>query len=313
MENFKGSIHTYHLHRTACSISCVLIEGKGDTMNTVKTTFLLTALTLLLLFIGKMLGGRGGMVVAFVVALVMNFGSYWFSDRIVLAMYRARQVDQMEAPQFHRIVSALSEISHLPMPKLYVIPTETPNAFATGRDPQHAACAVTQGILRLLNEDELEGVLAHEMAHIRNRDILISSIVATIAGAIFMLTYMARWAAIFGGGGQRGRRGGGIIELLALTIVAPIVAMLIQMAISRSREYQADESGSHICGKPRALASALRRLQAGVKRYPMEANPTTAHMFIVNPLTGSGILNLFSTHPSVESRIQKLEELAQRM
>lgn len=285
-------------------------------MNMFKTAVLLTALTLLFIWIGGAIGGRGGMVIAFIFALVMNFVSYWFSDKIVLAMYRAQEAAEIEVPAVFRIVRSLTQKANLPMPKVYIIPTDTPNAFATGRNPSHAAVAVTDGILRLLNEDELEGVLAHELAHVKNRDILISTIVATIAGAIFMLANMARWAAIFGGFGGRDRRGGGgnVLALLLVAIVAPIAALLIQLAISRAREYQADQSGGRISGNPLGLANALRKLHAGVHRFPMrQANPTTAHMFIVNPLTGKGMVSLFSTHPPMEQRVARLEDLSRRI
>lgn len=284
-------------------------------MNMFKTAVLLTALTLLFIWIGGMIGGRGGMIIAFMFALVMNFVSYWFSDKIVLAMYRAQEATEMEVPAIFRIVKNLTQKANLPMPKVYIIPTDTPNAFATGRNPSRAAVAVTDGILRLLNEDELEGVLAHELAHVKNRDILISTIVATIAGAIFMLASMARWAAIFGGFGGRDRRGGGnVLALLLVAIVAPIAALLIQLAISRAREYQADQSGGKISGRPLGLANALRKLHAGVRRFPMrQASPTTAHMFIVNPLTGRGMASLFSTHPPMEQRVARLEDLSTRI
>ncbi len=279
-------------------------------MNTLKTGMLLTVLTLLLIFIGRLIGGPGGMKVAFIIALVMNGVSYWFSDKIVLRMYKAKEVSQQESPQLYQMVTDLTQKANLPMPKVYIIPSQTPNAFATGRNPQHAAVAVTQGILSTLNQDELEGVIAHELAHVGNRDILIASIAATIAGAISMLAYFARFAAIFGGGrGSRGR-GGGMIGLLATAIVAPIAAMLIQMAISRSREYDADARAGRLCGKPLALANALQKLHSMVSRKPMQASPSTAHMFIVSPLTGGGIANLFSTHPPVGKRVEALQALA---
>lgn len=279
-------------------------------MNTLKTGMFLTVMTLLLIFIGRLLGGPGGMVVAFIVALVMNGVSYWFSDKIVLGMYRAKEVTQEEMPQLYQIVANLSRKANLPTPKVYIIPSQTPNAFATGRDPQHAAVAVTQGILSTLNQDELEGVLAHELAHVGNRDILIASIAATIAGAISMLAFMARFAAIFGGHRGSQERGGGIIGLLAMAIVAPIAAMVIQMAISRSREYQADAWGGRLCGRPLALANALKKLHTMARHRPMQANPSTAHMFIVSPLTGRGLMSIFSTHPPVEKRVEALQVLA---
>lgn len=283
-------------------------------MNTFKTMILLTALTFLFIFIGGSIAGERGMVIAFILAIGMNFVSYWYSDKIVLAMYQAQPVSETEAPQLYQIVRRLCERAKLPMPKIYIIPSTTPNAFATGRNPQHAAVAVTEGILRLLNSDELEGVIGHELAHVRNRDILISSIAATIAGAIMLLSRMAYFAAIFGGYGGRDRdRDGGGLGLIITMIVAPIAALLIQMAISRSREYLADASGSRICGKPLALASALARLHQAAEAAPLSASPATAHMFIVNPLKGEGVLTLFSTHPPVEERITRLRELAQRI
>lgn len=280
--------------------------------NLFKTTFLLTLLTLLLIWLGAAIGGRPGVIFAFCFALVLNFVSYWYSDRIVLAMYRAQPAPEAEFPNLYRVVSDLSQNANMPMPKIYIMPTQTPNAFATGRNPNHAAVAVTHGILQLLSEDELRGVLSHEIAHVKNRDILIQSVVATIAGAISMIAYMARWATIFGGVGGRGRRGSGnVFGVLIMSIIAPIVAMLIQLAISRSREYQADESGAHISGAPLSLANALKKLTLASKRIPMQANPNTAHLFIVNPLTGSGLVRLFSTHPPLEDRIARLEKIAQ--
>lgn len=284
--------------------------------NLFKTAFLLTVLTLMFIGIGGLLGGRSGMIMAFVFALVMNLVTYWFSDKIVLAMYRARPVAEGEAPELVGAVRHLSQLANIPCPKVYVIPTEVPNAFATGRSPRHAAVAATEGILRMLNQDELIGVISHELSHVRNRDILISSIAAAVAGAIYMLIDMARWGMMFGGGRDR-NRGSGAIQLaafLAISIVAPIAAMLIQMAISRSREYQADESGARLCRKPLALASALEKISAIASRNPMEAaNPATAHLFIVNPLSARGLVNLFSTHPPVERRVEILQNLARRL
>lgn len=280
-------------------------------MNTLKTTFLLTALTLLLLFFGKALGGNSGMMFALIMAGVMNFVSYWFSDKIVLRMYGAKQVTEAESPRLYGITRQLAMKANLPMPKVYIIPGMSPNAFATGRNPQHAAVAATEGILKMLNDEELEGVMAHELAHVGNRDILISSIVATIAGAISYLAHMAQWAAIFGGRDRE--RGGNPMVMIAMAIIAPIAAMLVQMAISRSREYQADDYGARICGKPLALASALKKLHMGVAAIPMEANSATAHMFIVSPLTGGGLISLFSTHPPMEERVKRLEELSRRI
>jgi len=281
-------------------------------MNTLKTAFFLTLLTLLLVFIGRILGGNAGMIVALIFAAILNLGSYWFSDKIVLSMYRAKRIEEGDNPKLYRIVKNIALQSNLPMPKVYVIPADSPNAFATGRNPQHAAVAVTSGILRILNEEELVGVLSHEMAHIRNRDILIGSIVATLAGAISMLAYMAQFAFIFGGGRGGRDRGGGLATLF-LAILAPIAALLIQMAISRSREYQADKSGAKISHKPLSLAKALKKLSIASRRVPLQANPSTAHLFIVNPLSGRGMANLFSTHPPLEERISRLEELAKSL
>ncbi len=280
-------------------------------MNTLKTMFLLTLLTLLFIFIGRLIGGPSGMMVAFIFALVMNFFAYWFSDKIVLMMYRAKEVSPQEAPKIHKIVENLVQKADLPKPRIYVIPQPTPNAFATGRDPKHAAVAVTEGIMHLLSDDELEGVLSHELAHVRNRDILLATVVATIAGAITLIGNMVRWGAMFGG--RRDEREGGNTNLLSLLIVgilAPMAAMLIQLAISRSREYLADESGANLCGRPLSLANALRKLYNFSRQVPLQANPTTAHMFTVSPLTGGGVLSLFSTHPPIERRIARLEELA---
>ncbi|MCD6137799.1 MAG: zinc metalloprotease HtpX [Deltaproteobacteria bacterium] len=275
--------------------------------NSIKTACLLGALTGLLIIIGRLLGGHQGMIVAFFLAMVMNFGSYWFSDKIVLAMYRARPVSEAEAPELYRIVRGLTMKAGLPMPKICIIPSESPNAFATGRNPQHAVVAVTQGILRLLDENELKGVLGHELAHVKHRDILIGSIAATIAGAIMIIASMARWAALFGGFGRRDDDdGGGIVGLLAMSIIAPVAAMLIQMAISRSREYSADAAGASFAGSPYGLASALQKISSASRRIPMRANPATAHMFITNPLSGKSMMNLFSTHPPVEERIRRL-------
>lgn len=284
-------------------------------LNSVKTVILMAALTALVIVIGGYFGGNQGMVIAFIFALMMNLISYWFSDKIILAMYRAQEVSRNQAPQLYSIVERLTSQAGLPMPKVYIIPSHTPNAFATGRSSRHAAVAVTQGILRLLDEEELEAVLAHELSHIHNRDILIATIAAVLAGAITMLAHMLRWTAMFGGwgGGGERRRGGGL-ELLALLILAPIAALLIQLAISRSREYMADEGSARLTSRPLALASALRRLEAGVAARPMvEANPSTAHLFIVNPMRESFLVNLFSTHPSVGRRVARLEKLAQEM
>lgn len=273
--------------------------------NRFKTAVLLGALTGLLVVFGDYFGGTQGMVVAFVFALLMNFGAYWFSDRVVLAMYGAREVGEAEAPDLVGIVRGLAQRAGLPMPRVYVIPTASPNAFATGRGPQHAAVAVTEGILRLMDREELEGVLAHELAHVRNRDTLISAIAATLAGVIMMLANMARWAAFFGGGRDEENRGG-VLGLVVMAVLAPVAALLIQMAISRAREYLADATAAQITKKPRALASALQRLQQATQRLPLEANPATAHLFIVNPLSGRSFLSLFSTHPPIEERVARL-------
>jgi len=281
-------------------------------MNTTKTIILMVALTVLLVFVGGALAGRQGMIMAFIFASVMNLISYWFSDKIVLRMYNAREVDESEAPVLYGVTRDLAQRMNMPMPKVYIIPSDAPNAFATGRNPRHAAVAATEGILRLLTREELMGVMAHELGHVTNRDILIGTVAATIAGAISMLAHMAQWAMIFGGGGRRDREegAGGAIGAIAMIILAPIAAALIQMAISRSREFQADATGARICGNPLALASALKKLQLGSQRVPLDANPATAHMFIVNPLRGGGLVNLFSTHPPLEERISRLEQMA---
>ena len=277
-------------------------------MNTLRTGILLGALTGLLMLIGGYFGGKQGIVIAFIFAMVMNFGSYWFSDKIVLSMYKAREVSEGEAPELYSIVKNLALRAGLPMPRVYIVPGDTPNAFATGRNERHAVVAVTEGILRILNRDELDGVLAHELTHIKNKDMLIGSIAATLAGAVMMLASMAKWAAIFGVGGDDDE-GGGIFGLILMAILAPIAAMLIQMAISRSREYLADEGGARISGKPYGLAGALEKLSNASKTIPMQANPSTAHMFIVNPLTAKSFANLFSTHPPIEKRVEKLRSM----
>jgi heat shock protein HtpX len=282
-------------------------------MNGFKSFVLLLAMTLLLVFIGQAIGGRQGMMMALIFAGLMNFVSYWFSDKIVLMLYGAHEVKETEMPQLYTTVRRLIQSANLPMPRLYVINTAMPNAFATGRNPEHAAVAVTTGILDILDDRELEGVIAHELSHVKNRDILISSIAATVAGAIFMLARMAQFAAIFGGGSRDSDNRNNGIGLLLIAIIAPIAAMIIQMAISRSREYMADESGGRISGNPLALASALRKLSEGVRRRPTEVNPTTAHMFIVSPLTGKSLFTLFSTHPPMEERIKRLEKQATEM
>lgn len=280
-------------------------------MNTVKTVFLMTLMMVLFIFVGGLIGGKSGMMIAFVFSLLMNFGSYWFSDKIVLTMYRAQPVTAEQMPQLYRTVERLSQKAMLPMPKVYVIENPTPNAFATGRNPQNAAVAVTTGILQILNEEELSGVIAHELAHVKHRDILIGTITATLVGTISYIAQMAQWAMIFGTGrSDRDDDGGGIGDLV-LVILSPIIAMLIQLAISRSREFQADAGGAAISGKPMALASALNKLNYGNQRLPLEnAGPASAHLFIVNPLSGRSMMKLFSTHPPVEERIARLEEIA---
>jgi len=268
-------------------------------------------LTVLLVFVGSVIGGRNGAIYFFIFAALINFVTYWFSDKIVLRMYGAKEVSQSEAPELYQIVGELTNKASLPMPKVYMMENDTPNAFATGRNPEHAAVAVTSGILRILPKEELKGVIGHELSHVRNRDILISTIAATMAGAIGMLARVAQWGAIFGGVGSSDDegRGGNVLFVLLFSIVAAFAAMLIQLAISRSREYLADEGGAHL-SHPLSLAKALGKLDMAAKRIPMEANPSTAHMFIVNPLRGGGVLSLFSTHPPIEERIARLEEMA---
>jgi heat shock protein HtpX len=284
-------------------------------MNQFKTYILMALLTALLGWIGYVVGGTNWAIIALCFAALMNFSVYWFSDRIVLKMYRAQEVTEADEPGLHRIVRELALRGGLPMPKVYVIPKDASNAFATGRNPQHAAVAVTRGIKQLLTEEELKGVLAHELSHIRHRDILIGTVAATIAGAISMIASMARWGAMFGGLGGDDRKGGGIAQLVAilvLTTLATIAAFLIQMAISRSREYHADEGGAQLAGNPHYLARALAKLDAEAQRIPMQVNPSTAHMLIVNPLRGKGIQSLFSTHPPIEERIRRLEAMTVR-
>lgn len=278
--------------------------------NAFKTAILLTLLTLLLVFIGGAIGGRSGMMFAFVFACLMNFGAYWFSDKMVLAMYGAKPLSESEAPGVYRIVRELIQQVQMPMPKIYLIPMAQANAFATGRDPNHAVVAVTEGIMKLLSEEELKGVLGHELAHVQHRDILISTIAATIAGAIGMLSSMLRWTFMFGGGSRDRDEGGNPIVLLVTAILAPIAAMLIQLAISRSREFDADAGGARLCGTPIYLASALKKLELSSQRSPAPGiNPATAHLFIVNPLRGDGLMKLFSTHPPMEERIARLEKM----
>jgi heat shock protein HtpX len=279
-------------------------------MNNIKTLFLLVTLTLVLVWAGGALGGKQGMTIALIFALGMNFISYWFSDKIVLRMYRAKQVTEAEAPDLYSIVRSLVQKAGMPMPKVYMMDQEQPNAFATGRNPNHAAVAVTTGIMRILTREELQGVIGHELSHIKNRDILISTIAATIAGAISYLAQMAQWAMIFGGHRGDDDEGGSPIAAFVMMIVGPIAAMIIQMAISRSREYAADSGGAEIAGNPRYLADALRKLHMASQKIPMHANPATSHMFIVNPFSGGGIVKLFSTHPPIEERIARLESMS---
>ena len=279
--------------------------------NTLRTTLLLGALTALIVALGQMLGGSQGAVTALVFAALMNFGSYWFSDRIVIRMYGGRELGEQEDPELYGIVKTLAQQNQMPMPRLFLIPSDSPNAFATGRNPEHAAVAVTAGIRRLLSRRELQGVLAHELAHVTNRDILISSIAATLAGAIMMLARMAQYAMIFGGGRRDDRdEGGGALGLVVTMILAPLAAMLIQMAISRSREFQADDTGARLVRDPEALASALRKIAGGSAAVPLDASVQTAHMFIVNPLRASTMRNLFSTHPPLEQRLERLQRVA---
>ena len=281
--------------------------------NLMRTAVLLAALSCLLILIGGALGGQQGMTIALVMALAMNALSYWFSDKIVLRMYGARPVDEASAPDLFAMVRRLTGRAGIPMPRIYVIPGDAPNAFATGRNPQHAAVAVTEGITRILDDEELEGVLAHELGHVRNRDTLIMTVAATLAGAITYAAQMAQWAAIFGGqrrDSEDGDGGGGVFGGLLLAILAPIAATLIQLAISRSREYQADSTGARLAGSPRGLARALEKMEMAAKAAPLEAAPATAHLFIVNPLTGGGLMSLFSTHPPIAERVARLRAMA---
>jgi heat shock protein HtpX len=279
-------------------------------MNTLKTTLLMALLTILLVLIGGAIGGRGGMTTAFLLAGGMNFFSYWFSDKIVLRMYGAQPVEERDNPRFYGIIRRLAERAGVPMPKVYIIQDDSPNAFATGRNPGHAAVAATTGIMRLLNDEELAGVMAHELGHVKNRDILISTLAATFAGAITFMAHMAQWGAMFGGGRGDDDEGGGMFGMLFMAILAPIAAMLVQMAISRSREFGADAAGAYISGNPLSLARALKKLELGSQQIPMNANAATAHMFIVNPLTGGGLMSLFSTHPPIPERVHRLEEIS---
>ncbi|MEW6674670.1 MAG: zinc metalloprotease HtpX [Nitrospirota bacterium] len=279
-------------------------------MNNIKTMFLLVLLTLILVWAGAAIGGKHGMTIALIFALGMNFFAYWFSDKIVLRMYGAKGVTEAEAPELYGIIRRLSQKAGMPMPRVYIIDQEQPNAFATGRNPDHAAVAVTRGIIRILSSEELQGVIGHELSHIKHRDILISTIAATIAGAISYLAQMAQWAMIFGHRGDDDEGGGNPVAALAMMIVGPIAALIVQMAISRSREYLADEGGAKLAGNPRYLSGALRKLHWASQKIPMDANPATSHMFIVNPLSGGGLLKLFSTHPPIEERIARLESMS---
>ncbi len=276
--------------------------------NHLKTTFLLTVMTIFIMMVGRIIGGTSGMVIALIIAGGMNFFSYWYSDKLVLKMYRAEEVSPNQAPELYGIVEALAERADIPMPKVYIIPNESPNAFATGRNPANAVVAVTQGLLNLMNRDEIAGVVAHELGHIKNRDILIGTIAATMAGAIMMIASMARWAAIFGIGGDDDE-GGGFFSLIIMSIIAPVAAVIIQMAISRSREYLADATAAKLTGNPGGLSNALEKLGSYSRQIPMSAEPATAHMFIANPLSGKKMVNLFSTHPPIEERVSKLRNM----
>ncbi len=286
------------------------IEEVTIMVNTMKTFILMAALTALFIFAGQALGGQSGMAFALIMALAMNFFAYWFSDKLALSMSRAREVSYDQAPQLHAMIEKLARNAGLPKPKIYIMPGQTPNAFATGRNPEHSAVAVTEGLLQLLQRDELEGVIGHELGHINNRDILISSVAAVMAGAISYLATMAQWAMIFGGGGSNDEEGrGNLVAMLVMMIVAPLAAAIIQMAISRSREYLADASGAKICGHPFSLANALQRLEEYNHRLPMKVNPATAQMYIVNPLAGGTMASLFSTHPPIQERIKRLRAM----
>jgi heat shock protein HtpX len=275
--------------------------------NQIRTVLLLAVMTIFIMWVGRFLGGQQGMIIALVLAAGMNFFSYWFSDKLVLRMYHAREVTPQQAPEIYDIVKTLAQRANLPMPKIYVIPEEAPNAFATGRNPEHAVVAVTEGLLKVMDRDEIMGVLAHELSHVKNRDILIGTVAATMAGAIMLLANMARWSALFGGAGRdEDGEGGGVAGLIIMAIIAPVAAMIIQMAISRSREYFADSTGAGFAGNSEGLARALEKLGAYSGRLPMHADPATAHMFITNPLSGRSLMNLFSTHPPLEERIARL-------
>ena len=278
--------------------------------NVFKTGLLLAVLTAMLVLAGGAIGGQRGMLMAFFFALAMNFFSYWFSDKIVLAMYRAKPVDEAQAPQLYAMVRRLAQRAAMPLPKVYIIPDETPNAFATGRNPHHAAVAVTEGIMRILDDEELEGVLAHELSHVKNRDVLISTIAATLAGAITYLAHMAQWGAIFGGRSSDDDEGSANpLIMMLFAILAPLAAMLVQFAVSRAREFQADASGAQLAGRPWPLAKALEKLEVAAHMRPMHANPATAHLFIVNPLSGQTLMKLFSTHPPLEERVARLRAM----
>ena len=277
--------------------------------NVFKTAMLLAVLTAMLVLLGGALGGRQGMLIAFIFALVMNFASYWWSDKIVLAMYGAQPITEAQAPGLYNIVRRLASKAGVPMPRVYLVPSEQPNAFATGRNPEHAVVAVTEGIMRILDDDELEGVLAHELAHVTNRDVLISTIAATLAGAITYLAHMAQWAAFFGGGRQSDDDGPSPVAMMLMAFVAPIAALLVQLAVSRSREFQADATGARLAGRTWGLSKALEKLDMASRAIPMAANPATAHLFIVNPLSGQGLMRLFSTHPPMEERIARLRSM----
>ena len=283
-------------------------------MNVIKTTLLLALLTIFLVFLGGLMGGTQGAMFAFIFSLVINFVSYWFSDKIVLRSYNAQPLNEADAPQVYRAVRDISLRNKLPMPKIYWVATKTPNAFATGRNPQHAAIAVTSGLLEILNEEEIKGVIAHELSHVKNRDTLVSTIAASLAGAIMMLAHSARWFGLLGGRSRdddnRGNAGVQLVVMLIVAILAPLAASLIQLAISRSREYGADDTGAHLTGNPHGLASALQKLDQASRAYPLpNANPATAHLFIVNPLSAQGIQALFSTHPPMRERIKRLQEM----
>jgi heat shock protein HtpX len=283
-------------------------------MKSLKTTLLMVVLTVLLVIIGRLIGGTTGMIVALAFAVILNFFSYWFSDKLVLAMYRAREVSPREAPKLYGAVEKLSSRLDLPVPRVYIIPTDALNAFTTGRNPSHTSVAATRGILKILDDEELEAVLGHELTHVADRDVLVSTIAATMAGAITLLAIMARWTAIFGGfGGSGGERGGGVIGLLAMAILAPIAALLIRLAISRTREYMADSGSARLTKNPLALASALEKLEVSAKNRPLAVNPSTAHLFIVNPLRSGFMVKLFSTHPPTEKRVERLREMARKM